>query len=384
MHMESPYPQLNWDIFCQVIDNFGDVGVCWRLACNLAQRGQTVRLWLDDATALSWMAPLGAPGVTVAHWRTPLNLTDITPGNVLVEAFGCEINPEFVAAYAYQIRARGLKDGSNQTCTWVNLEYLSAEPFVERCHGLPSPVMTGPGRGLSKHFFYPGFTTHTGGLLREADLLQRQTQFDRRTWLAQQGLHWQGERLLSLFCYEPAGLANLLERLASDDTATCLLVTHGRASAAVQAIVSSKNSLEPLWNKRNKLSFLYLPPLSQDDFDHLLWACDVNFVRGEDSLVRALWAGKPLVWHIYPQDDGAHATKLNALLDWLQAPPTLRQFHLHWNGLARTSDAVASFPADCAGFYPEDWQTCVRHAQAKLLAQPTLADQLIGFCTKSH
>jgi hypothetical protein len=27
-----PAMQLHWDIFCRVIDNFGDIGVCWRLA----------------------------------------------------------------------------------------------------------------------------------------------------------------------------------------------------------------------------------------------------------------------------------------------------------------------------------------------------------------
>jgi len=373
MHLETPYPTLRWDIFCRVIDNFGDIGVCWRLACHLAQRGQSVRLWVDDASALGWMAPLGAPGVTVLAWTAPLNLTGITPGDVLVEAFGCQIDPDFIATYAYSIRARGTK------CLWINLEYLSAEPFVERCHGLPSPVMSGPGIGLTKHFFYPGFTPRTGGLLREADLLKRQASFDRNAWLQRQGLNWQGERLVSLFCYEPAGLADLLERLAQDEQATCLLVTPGRAQAAVKAEILNKMRLQPSWNKRGKLSFLYLKKLSQADFDHLLWACDVNFVRGEDSLVRALWAGKPLVWQIYPQDDAAHAAKLAAFLDWLQAPPSLGYFHQHWNGLA-SSVASGEKPV----FAPQDWQACVTQARARLLAQPDLTSQLLGFCSKSH
>ena len=55
----------SWDIFCQVIDNFGDIGVCWRLAADLAARGHQVRLWVDDASALHWMAPQGAAGVEV-------------------------------------------------------------------------------------------------------------------------------------------------------------------------------------------------------------------------------------------------------------------------------------------------------------------------------
>jgi len=54
---------MHWDLFCRVVDNFGDIGVCWRLAADLATRGDAVRLWCDDASALAWMAPDGAPGV---------------------------------------------------------------------------------------------------------------------------------------------------------------------------------------------------------------------------------------------------------------------------------------------------------------------------------
>ena len=200
MQSESPNPCLRWDIFCRVIDNFGDIGVCWRLACNLAQRGQTVRLWADDLSALDWMAPHGAPGVEVRAWTTPLDLTGILPGDVMLEAFGCEIDIDFIAYYVGNITARG------QKFFWINLEYLSAEDFIVRCHGLPSPVLQGPGSGLTKHFFYPGFSTGTGGLLREADLLQAQAGFDQQAWLAQFGLAGRGQQLVSLFCYEPKGL----------------------------------------------------------------------------------------------------------------------------------------------------------------------------------
>jgi len=160
MHCESPTPKLRWDIFCRVIDNFGDLGVCWRLACNLAQRGQTVRLWADDISALAWMAPQAEPGVEVCAWTSPIDMTGITPGDVLIEAFGCDIDAQFIAEYAEYLKNHG------QKCAWLNLEYLSAEDFAARCHGLPSPVMSGPGRGLTKHFFYPGFTSNTGGLFR--------------------------------------------------------------------------------------------------------------------------------------------------------------------------------------------------------------------------
>lgn len=393
MSAETPYPILRWEIFCRVIDNFGDIGVCWRLASNLALRGQMVRLWVDDPSALGWMAPEGCVGVEVRQWASPFDMANTTPGDVLVEAFGCEVDPEFVASYAYSIRTRG------QNSSWINLEYLSAEDFAKACHGLPSPVMQGPGAGLTKHFFYPGFTVDTGGLLREPDLTARQDQFDRRTWLSQHGVRNTEQRLVSLFCYEPASLGELLNTLATDAQPSCLLVTPGRASAAVLAEIARKNAFQPLWNKREALSFLYLPTLSQTDFDHLLWSCDLNFVRGEDSLVRAIWAGRPFVWQIYPQDDDAHLAKLDAFLDWLAAPDSLRQVHAQWNLGLRSAQAeqfvkpprvaVASRDAikselDLSAPTLRDWRDCIQAARAKTMTQADLATQLLGFVAKKH
>jgi len=364
-----------WDIFCQVIDNYGDIGVGWRLATDLAARGQRVRLWLDDSSALGWLAPGDVAGVEVRPWTQPIDPSDLTPGDVLVEAFGCQIAPEFIAAYAHKIANTG------QACHWINLEYLSAEGFVERSHGLPSPVQSGPGAGLSKHFFYPGFTSATGGLLREGDLAERQAQFDRSAWLAQLGIAFQGERLLSLFCYEPAALGELLEHLATDAQTTRLLVTSGRSAAAVTACVESKDRMNPAWNQRKKLSFFYLPKLTQHAFDHLLWACDLNFVRGEDSLVRALWAGKPFIWQIYPQHDAAHHRKLEAFLKVLDAPASLRIFHHVWNGLAgRPSANEAALPA----LEPILWQQTVRQMRSQLLRQDDLVTRLLRFVEKNH
>ncbi|MEZ4128589.1 elongation factor P maturation arginine rhamnosyltransferase EarP, partial [Salmonella enterica] len=110
-------------------------------------------------------------------------------------------------------------------------------------------------------------------------------------------------------------------------------------------------------------------------FDEMLLARDLNAVRGEDSLVRALWAGQPFVWHIYPQDDGAHHAKLDAFLDWLQAPASLRRFHHAWNGIDPTDAAVPPLhPSTLA-----DWRGCVQAARSRLLAQDDLVTQLLGF-----
>lgn len=350
-----------WDIFCKVIDNHGDIGVCWRLSAQLADRGEAVRLWVDDAAALGWMAPAGHPGVQVLPWDAQ---TTAQPGEVVIEAFGCELEPQFQAAIADTARRTARQPA------WINLEYLTAESFAERNHRLPSPLLSGPATGLTRHFFYPGFTARTGALLREDDLLHRQSQFDRDGWLHAHGIAGtEGARLVSLFCYEPAALDRLLAQWGRGPGATRVLVTAGRATAALRAALERMVKDQPSWNSQGLLSLSWLPLLGQPEYDHLLWACDFNFVRGEDSLVRALWAGQPLVWQIYPQHDDAHHRKLDAFLDWLDAPPGLRELHQAWNGIG------AGLPAADI----ESWAACVRNARARLLAQPDLVTQLMRF-----
>ncbi|MCC2676456.1 MAG: hypothetical protein K0R58_3403 [Ramlibacter sp.] len=340
---------MRWDLFCQVIDNHGDAGVCWRAAAELGARGEQVRLWIDDPSLLRWMAPSGAPGVEVVPWNAQSPVPE--PGDVVVEAFGCNPPAAFVARMAAQ----------RPPPAWLNLEYLSAESYVERSHGLPSPVMQGPGAGLVKRFVYPGFTERTAGLLREADLPRRRQEFDRPGWLRQWGVEDGQAQVASLFCYEPAALPGLLQQLREGPIETDLLVTAGRAAAAVRASGIGAGG---------NLRLRFLPLLDQREYDRLLWSCDLNFVRGEDSLVRGLLAGAPFVWQIYPQDDGAHLAKLDAFLDWLQPPPGLRDFFLAWNGVARHPMP----PVDVAG-----WRETARAASQRAHALPELATGLMRF-----
>jgi uncharacterized repeat protein (TIGR03837 family) len=387
-------PSLRWDIFCRVIDNHGDLGVCWRLCADLAQRGHVVRLWVDDASALAWMAPQGCAGITVHAWPDDAVLqalaqdTTFNIGDVVVEAFGCELPEAFQALMA-----------QGRLPVWVNLEYLSAEGYVARSHGLASPVMSGPARGMTKWFFFPGFTPDTGGLLREPDLLEaptatttprggtpstvttsqtRQSKFDRAAWLAALPLDKPiaaNEQLISLFCYEPAALPDLLKQLSQGDAPTRLLVAQGRPSAAVAAATHA-------WHMPSSgtglLHISQLPYLSQTDFDQLLWACDFNLVRGEDSLVRALWAGQPFAWHIYPQDDLAHHDKLHAFEAALDMPADLRKFHAVWNGLETGPLPALSRTAI------DHWHAWGHQTQQRLLAQTDLTSQLLSLVAQKR
>jgi uncharacterized repeat protein (TIGR03837 family) len=349
-----------WDIFCTVIDNHGDLGVCWRLTRQLRDAGQRVRLWVDNASALSWMAPTAhhEPGIEVRPWAEASQastLQNLPPADVWVEAFGCEIPEAFVAHFVERVEAN-----RTQQPAWINLEYLSAEDWVPRMHGLPSPIMSGPAKGWTKKFFYPGFTPGTGGLLREADLLARKRSFDRAAWRQQNAPDLAPDGLLiSLFCYEPAALPQLLTQLAG--TPHHLLVTPGRPLAAVQQALQGR-TVQPNWSA--------LPFTDQSGFDDMLWACDLNFVRGEDSLVRALWAGQPFVWHIYPQDDNAHHAKLEAFLDWVQAPESLRQMHRVWNDVE--GDELTAF----SSIMLADWTVCTQAARQRLIEQADLVSQL--------
>ncbi|MEG0923337.1 MAG: elongation factor P maturation arginine rhamnosyltransferase EarP [Comamonas sp.] len=349
-----PLPPQRWDIFCQVIDNFGDIGVCWRLATDLAAHGHHVRLWADDASALRWMAPQGTAVVDVLPWPTQaLQVPQDGPGDIVIEAFGCEIPAPFQQAIAAATQTR------TQKPVWINLEYLSAEEYVERCHRLPSRIMSGPAAGCTRWFFYPGFTDKTGGLLRELDLAQRQQQFDRDAWRTHHGLAPQ-DTAISLFCYEPAAL---LQMFTAAGPQAQWLVTPGRATDLVQQTLRPTPS-----NVR------FLPPVDQSAFDEMLWACDLNLVRGEDSLVRALWAGQAFVWQIYPQHDNAHHAKLEAFLDWLDAPKSLRRMHRWWNGI--TSDrAVTTLDAELL----TQWRDCTQNAAQRLRAQASLVEQLVAF-----
>jgi uncharacterized repeat protein (TIGR03837 family) len=302
------------------------------------------------------MAPAGAPGVDVVPWTA--QAPAVEPGDVVVEAFGCDPPPAFVE----RMRAR------QPAPVWINLEYLSAEDYVERSHRLPSPRPD----GLAKWFFYPGFTPRTGGLLRESDLAARQHAFDASSWLAARGASAaDGEQVVSLFCYEASALPALVDLLATRPT--LLLVAAGAATRQIAGLLGPGL-------RRGALRAQLLPALTQRDYDHLLWASDLNFVRGEDSFVRAQWAAKPFVWQIYPQHDAVHIDKLDAFLRRFLGGAgaglgaELRRFWHAWNG-----DGT-ELPALPDGLR---WAGHCRRWRDSLQAQADLTTQLLGFVAET-
>ncbi len=348
---------MRWSIFCRVVDNYGDIGFAWRLSADLAARGEDVRLFVDDRRALAWMAPAGSAGVEVLDWDDAA----AAASEVLVETFGCGL-PERVDAELAVATHRPV-------C--INVEHVSAESFVERSHGLPSPRFSEAGETRTTWFFYPGFSERTGGLLREPGLLQRRREFgDGRGWLAAMGIERrEAERCVSLFCYRNPAVDALLDTLSG--APTLLLLTPGPATEQARALLGPGL-------RRGALRAVCLSALAQPDFDRLLWSCDINFVRGEDSLVRAIWAGAPFVWQIYPQDDGVHVAKLDAFLDGFvqgaQVPlaAAIRETFAVWNGLDSTRPMLAL--PDAAA-----WAAHSRLWRDRLATHPDLVGTLLEF-----
>ncbi len=342
-----------WDIFCTVVDNFGDIGTCWRLAQQLAhEHAASVRLWVDKLDSFACLCPSISTAAAVQHvgpieirrWPSDFPAIDVADvADVVIEAFACELPPTYIAAMA----RRGVAP------VWINLEYLSAEAWVDECHLLPSPHPRWP---LTKHFFFPGFTSKTGGLLRERDLPAARASFDA----AAETEFWRSlgvtprsddELRVSLFCYDNPALPELLQSCVDGPAAVRVLAAPGAATKQIARWFGDALSPGNQLRKRG-LTVQALPFLPQAGFDRLLWSCDVNFVRGEDSFVRAQWAERPFVWQIYPQAESVHLIKLDAFLQRYlaefgdsEADAVRRLWHA-WNGAGDTTGAWQSYAAN--------------------------------------
>ena len=263
---------------------------------------------------------------------------EVEPAEVVIEAFACELSDVYVAALLQR----------KKQPVWINLEYLSAEPWVVQCHGLPSPH---PRLPLIKTFFFPGFVQGTGGLLREKNLIARRSAFSttaERAFLQRKGLlkRKPGEIRISLFCYDTAPVTKLIRVLSESSKPVLLIVTEGSVAESIASLLNHPSSQMDKLIKHGQLTVQIIPFMEQTDYDLLLWSCDFNFVRGEDSFVRAQWAGSPFVWNIYPQTEGEHWKKLDAFLDLYTAnmpeemADAVREIWACWNGRYEINSAI--------------------------------------------
>jgi uncharacterized repeat protein (TIGR03837 family) len=290
----------HWHVFCRVVDNYGDAGVSWRLARQLvAEHGVAVTLWIDHLATLARLDPgidssaeaQTSHGVAVRRLVDDATMTPLP--DVVIEAFGCGLPRSYLDAMAH----------APAPPLWINLEYLSAEPWVDTVHGLASPQ---PQLPLARYFWFPGFTPRTGGLIREANLLAARDAVaaDRND----SGL------AILLFCYANRALPALFDAWSEGDEPIRCTVPEGVATAALDRWLGGAVPHAGQSHAHGRLRVDIVPFVAQQAFDRLLWRSDVNFVRGEDSFVRAQWAARAFVWQPYPQDENAHRLKLDAFV----------------------------------------------------------------------
>lgn len=366
---------LSWDIFCRVIDNYGDAAVCWRLALQLASEQQAhVRLWISDPETLHALCPEVAPTLPVQHasgielrrWDAALSASE-RPGDVVVEAFGCGLPEDYLASML----------GRQPPPLWITLEYLSAETWVAEHHGLPSPH---PRLPLARYFFFPGFTERTGGVLHESALAVRKAAFGAAPRAAFWGAYGfdppaAGALAVSLFAYANAPITPLLACWEQGRDQVVAAVPEGPLADLVREYSGLGRRAVGVSARRGSLEVRILPFVPQARYDELLWSCDFNFVRGEDSFVRAQWAECPFVWHAYPQAEGAHRLKLDAFLDLYAAglaPPAaaaLRDLWYAWN-------LMEASPVNLA----EAWLRFRSHEAALKVHAKAWATRVAGMC----
>lgn len=377
-------PLLRWDIFCAVIDNFGDIGICWRLSRQLAtEHGINVRLWVDDLASFKKICALvdtakteqQLNNVIIRQWSADTDWAAEQVADVVIEALACTIPLAYQQAMAQQ----------PSQPLWLNLEYLSAEAWIEGCHALPSPQ---PHLPLNKYFFFPGFTAASGGLLQEASLQQQSGDFiadntaQQAFWTALGVTDSTGYRQkISLFAYDHPQLDTLLASWQAGAEPVLCLVPEG-------VLAQQLTGLYPALGDNNTitlgaLTITILPFMAQDNYDKLLWACDINFVRGEDSVIRAHWAAKPFIWQIYRQSEHTHLDKLNAFMQRYCAQMSaemaqaVQQYWLAWNTDTPLAESWQKFSALLPQIadYNQQWR-------AELTANGDLASNLVHFVEK--
>jgi uncharacterized repeat protein (TIGR03837 family) len=290
------------DIFCRVIDNFGDAGVLWRLARDFTNHGHQVRLIIDDVKTLAALAPelkgdhfsqKTSRGIQVVLWESAWDMADcpLEPAQIVIEGFACQIPRD----YEYKMSQM------ENPPVWINLDYMSAENWIDEFNALPSPHPTLP---LTKYFWFPGVSKKSAGLIIEDGYRPRQDRFDHVAFLEKMGAD---PELVTLFffAYPYGPIAKLARALASYKRPLQILLSATKSGEMLKA------ELEKL--EASHIRLVQLPFVDQESFDEILWASDIAFIRGEDSAARAMLAGTPFVWHIYHQDDDAHMVKLAAM-----------------------------------------------------------------------
>ena len=302
------------DIFCEIIDNFGDIGVVYRISKELKKIFQNVRIRivlnrLEEFKAINkkvkdvdYQEIDGLICVTEKYVKE--NMESFGVSDVFIEAFGCNVPEEYVKA---------AKENSK---LWINLEYLSGEKWIEDFHLCESLIDS---KTLKKIFFMPGFSEKSGGVIIDSGFLERmkygKENRDEVFKKYFKDFDLKDKFIGTVFSYEK-NFENLLETLKNYKKETVLLLMGEKTQKSFSEILK-KNLTEDYGNivKYGKITMIYSDFFSQEEYEEIISASDFNFTRGEDSFVRGIILGKPFMWHIYLQEEKAHMDKIKAFTE---------------------------------------------------------------------
>ena len=296
------------DIFCQVIDNYGDVGVAYRLAREFKRvyPNKKLRFVINQIEELNLIRK--SEDIEIILYKDISKIEN--SADLIIESFGCEIPKEYMD--------KALKKSK----LIINLEYFSAEKWVDDFHLQESFL----GGNLKKYFFIPGLSEKSGGILLDNEFLERKKKVEanKEYYLKKFGIKEKYDLIGSVFSYEK-NFGSLIEELKKLGKKIILLMLSEK---------TQKNFIKYFDNGNNydKIKFVKLPFFTYDKYEELLALCDFNLVRGEDSFVRALLLGKPFLWHIYPQDENTHIKKLESFLEkYCPNNKELKQTFINYN-----------------------------------------------------
>ena len=300
-------------ILCKVVDNFGDIGVVYRLARALSDLRAELNLTLVVSNLESFhkMASQIDPNKDVQEFKYKnstwkilnwhldnaecrmLNAECAFNFSIILECFQCG-RPDWLENILFS-------QDFTQEVQILNIDYLTAEDYAEEFHLLKSGTRK---TNIRKRFFMPGFTQKTGGLIINEEAHSRNEETEE-------------EFKMFFFAYEDdcsaivKGISDFQSQMRSSkkDFSVCIYLADGKSSAPFEEAWKSSGS---------PFKIIKLPFMQQEEFDTFILTMNFLFIRGEDSLARACLSGLPFVWQAYKQDENYQLVKVNALLDQMK------------------------------------------------------------------
>lgn len=306
-------------VLCKVVDNFGDIGVVFRLCRALSElkKNLEIRLVVSNLDSFAKISKgidstktfQEFRGWKVFDWNdSALCKKEFSknPPEFILECFQCG-RPEWLEELLFSPQF-------NLNVQIVNVEYLTAESWADDFHLLKSGTRSAK---IKKINFMPGFTKKTGGLILDKNFMRCLSEKKFALNLVKQNLD---KKILSedfsdsfkilIFSY-PKNFDFLASAIKEFSFLKKIIVFVASGAGADSAKISLK---------KFKVDFVCLPFMQQEVWDAFLLLMDFSFVRGEDSFSRCCLFGNPFIWNIYPQEEEFHIVKLNAFLQKIKIP----------------------------------------------------------------